>query len=453
MANAFLGNLTGTTGNAISSTVTGGNTEPAAAAISSAIGAATDAHGQSLDITVNGVTTTVAIQGASTTAALAAADIDAAGTALGFTASYASGVLTISATGTGAQTISVSDTPGSAAAATLGVDNATASNAFNPANVTLQITGAGLTAPKDITFAPASTTAAAAIAELQTQVDSDANLQAAGITVTGSAGGPLVFTSYTGEKFSVQVTGDTQNALGLGAFTTNTSTTDAPDYASISGGAAYAPAASYGTANLEFSINGASTASNRVAVNLSAGDATASTVTATTAADVEGKAMTIGVAGGSLNSGPVTVAFAADTAATLTGNTATTAAGKSLTITIDGVTKTVTFAAATGAAGTATAGFGSITNGEVLNYNTGSTGALAHTGVVTFNVAAATGASSGALTYGAVTTDALTINNGDGTGVHTVTFSTPADMYAAAGQIETQAGLYVNASSRSPESW
>jgi len=491
MANAFLGNVTGTTGNAIASTVTGGATEAATAAIVLPVASATNAHGQSLNVTVNNVTTAVTLQAGSTTAAAAATDVAAAGVGNGFTASYDGTNLTINATGAGAQTVTVSDGAGQTGAATLGINNATASNAFNPANVTLQITGAGLTAPQNITFSTASTTAAAAIAELQTKVNSNAALQTAGITVGGSAGSPLVFTSYTGETFAVQVTGDTQNALGLGAFTTNTSTTNAPDYTTITGNTAYTPGTSYGNANLEFSVNGAGTTGNQVALNLSGGDATASTATATTAADLEGMAMTIGVAGGSLNSGPVAVAFGADTAATLTGTWAN-VAGTSLTINNGGGAQTVNFAAttgasataasgstwnnavgqtltyntgaggsvtnqtvtfaaspaATGATATATAGFGGVTNGQTLDYNTGSTGALAHTGVVTFSAAAATGASSGALAYSAVTTDALTYDTtgGGGGGSGTITFTTPADVYAAAAQIEAGSAGALNAS-------
>ena len=439
---------------------------------------------------MNNVTTAVTLQAGSTTAAAAAADIAAAGVGNGFTASYDGTNLTVSATGTGAQTVTVSDGAGQTGAATLGINNATASNAFNPANVTLQITGAGLSAPQNITFSTADTTATAAITDLQNQVSSNAALQTAGITVSGSAGSPLVFKSYTGETFAVQVTGDTQNALGLGAFTTNTSTLNAPDYTAITGGTAYVPGTSYGTANLEFSVNGAGTTGNQVGVNLSGGDATASTVAATTAADLEGMAMTIGVAGGSLNSGPVAVAFGADTKATLSGTWAN-VAGTSLTINTGGGAQTVNFAAttgasataasgstwnnavgqtltyntgaggsvtnqtvvfaaspaATGATATATAGFGGVTNGQTLDYNTGSTGALAHTGVVTFNAAAATGASVTVTAgqYGSgPTTDAMTIDTGSG--AQTITFTTPADIYEAASQINTQDGTQVHAS-------
>ena len=412
MANAFLGNLTGTTGNAIASTVTGGATEAATAAIALPVASATDAHGQSLNVTVNNVTTAVTLQAGSTTAAAAAADIAAAGVGNGFTASYDGTNLTISATGTGAQTVTVSDGAGQTGAATLGINNATASNAFNPVNVTLQITGAGLTAPQNITFSPASTTAAAAIAELQTKVNSNAALQTAGITVSGSAGSPLVFTSYTGETFAVQVTGDTQNALGLGAFTTNTSTTNAPDYTTITGNTAYVPGTSYGTANLEFSVNGAGTTGNQVGVNLSGGDATASAVTATTAADLQGMAMTIGVAGGSLNSGPVAVAFGADTAAALTGTYAN-VAGTSLTINNGGGAQTVNFAAATGASATA-ASTSTWNNavGQTLTYNTGAGGSVTNQ-TVNFTAAGATAANA--------TTTAANFNNAVG---QTLTWTT-----------------------------
>jgi flagellin len=340
---------------------------------------------------------------------------------------------------------------GAAIASTVtGGNTAAAASAFSPANVTLQIVGGGLTAPKNITFSSNDQTAGAAIADLVNQVNSDAGLQAAGIGVTNAgAGSPLVFSSYTGEKFSVQVTGDSHDALGFGAFATNTSTLDAPDYTSISGAAAYNAAAASGTANLEFSVNGAGTAGNTVAVNLSGGSATASAVTATTAADVEGKSMTIAVAGGSLDSGAVTVAFGADTAAALTGSW-TNVAGQSLTINNGGGAQTVTFAAPTGASATA-ASTSTWANaaGQSLTYNTGAGGSNGAQ-TVTFTAAGATAATATAAstsTWANAAGQTLTYDTGTGGGSGTVSFTAAAATAANATAASTS--TWANAAGQS----
>jgi flagellin len=453
MANAFLGNITsGSTGNALGTTVTGGATEASVASISHTIASA-DAHSQSLTVTVDGNATVVAIQAGSGTIGAAATDINTVGATNGFSAAYANGALTITATGAGAHTISVSNAPGQTGATTLGINNATASNGFSAANVTLQITGAGLTTPKLITFSNASTTVDAAIAELSNKVSTDTDLKAAGITMSGSSGSPLVFSNSRGEQFQVQVTGDTKNALGLGAFTTNVSSGNfAADYTSIQNGSAYTGANNYGTANLEFSVNGSSTASNRVSVDLSAGDATATVMTAANAANVDGGKMSIAVAGGTLNSGAVEVDFGADVAAFVGGNTATGAAGKSLTIDLDGVQKTVNFAAATGASAT-TSGTPTWADAatQTLTWTTG--GSDVANGSVTFAANAATGASvtSGAgadyagalgktLTYstdaGSTTAGSVTFTGAAATGT-TIASGASADYAGAAGKALT----------------
>jgi flagellin len=161
-------------------------------------------------------------------------------------------------------------TTGTALAATVtGLATAAAGDLFVPANVTIRIAGGGLSAPVDIALNPASTTTAQAITDLETQVNGNARLQAAGISVSGDPAGSLTFTGARGEEFSVEATGDTANALGLGSFVAGAG--GAVDYTGITG-VAYDNTVSWGFAHLEFSLNGA--ASIAIApIDLAAGDA------------------------------------------------------------------------------------------------------------------------------------------------------------------------------------
>src|ERR1017187_4117934 len=162
-------------------------------------------------------------------------------------------------------------TTGTALATTVtGVATAPDGNLFVPTNVTIQIDGGSLAAPVDITLSPASTTTAAAIADLTSQINGNAQLQAAGISITSAPGDPAVtFTNARGEEFSVEATGDTANALGLGSFVAGA--TGAVDYTSIQG-AAYDNTVSGGFTHLEFSINGGP-AIAIAPIDLAAGDA------------------------------------------------------------------------------------------------------------------------------------------------------------------------------------
>ncbi|MCX6631911.1 MAG: flagellin [Candidatus Solibacter sp.] len=143
---------------------------------------------------------------------------------------------------------------GAALATTVaGVATAAGGAVFVPTNVTVRITGGSLPAPVDITLNPASITTALAITDLAALVNTPAQLNAAGISVSGAPGGPLTFTNARGEKFSVQATGDAADALGLGSFLAGAG--GAVDYTSISG-TAYDNTLSTGIAHLEFSFNG-----------------------------------------------------------------------------------------------------------------------------------------------------------------------------------------------------
>ena len=141
---------------------------------------------------------------------------------------------------------------------------------------TIQIQGGGLTSPVDLVVASGTN-----VAGLQTLVNNNATLQAAGISLTtATSGSPLVFTSATGQNFSVEAAGDTANVFGLGTFQYGAGSTVANT--SFTGATAYDPTTAYGNTNLEFSVNGSATSGHVVTVNLSAGDATSGSVVGNT---------------------------------------------------------------------------------------------------------------------------------------------------------------------------
>jgi flagellin len=114
--------------------------------------------------------------------------------------------------------------------------------AFTPGQfVKLVVNGGGLASPVTLTLADTGITVhtAGAITDLETQFAGNAALQAAGLSMTGAAGGALVFNSASGQAFNVQMSGDTSGLLGLGTFSTDT--TGNADYSTIQG-AAYSQA-------------------------------------------------------------------------------------------------------------------------------------------------------------------------------------------------------------------
>ena len=86
----------------------------------------------------------------------------------------------------------LSGTTGTAVATTTaGAATAATGTAFTPTGVTLRISGGGLSSAQDITFDSASNTIDLALTDLAAKVGSNSSLQAAGITVSGSAGGAI----------------------------------------------------------------------------------------------------------------------------------------------------------------------------------------------------------------------------------------------------------------------
>ena len=161
-----------------------------------------------------------------------------------------------------------------------GGENVTLANAItNPSGITMRFTGAGLSAPVDITLQSTDSTVGAAISDLQTQMAT--KLAGTGITLATPAatGDPLTFSNARGEAFAVSVTGDSQDSLGFGSFQKGLN--GAYDYSTLQATANYDPtsASTAGTGTLQFSINGA--ASGAVSVNLAGGDATFATATGT----------------------------------------------------------------------------------------------------------------------------------------------------------------------------
>jgi flagellin len=127
------------------------------------------------------------------------------------------------------------------------------------------------------------------------KIGANSVLKAAGITVSGTAGGPLTFTSPRGEKLSVMVTGDTANSLGMGTFVAGAGS--AADYTTLAAGSAYDNTTAFGTTKFEFSLNGAASSSNVLSIDLGAGDATAATKAATADSDQHGNTVTFNLDG------------------------------------------------------------------------------------------------------------------------------------------------------------
>jgi hypothetical protein len=189
-------------------------------------------------------------------------------------------------------------------------------------------------------------------------VAGNSTLAKAGITVNNTTGGsPLSFQSTFGQQFSVIVGGDTQGLLGMGTAQLG-SASSSVQYGTTTG-TPYNDATAAGTANLQFSFNG--NASNTavangngtaIAVDLTAGDATAGTATgSTTGTNGDGTAntslndrlyitvdggaqQTINLATGSHNGATESLSqVATDINGQLTGATATVNASGQLVIT------------------------------------------------------------------------------------------------------------------------
>ncbi len=180
--------------------------------------------------------------------------------------------------GGGPEGAALTTTVTSAAATAAG---STTFGATGAGNVVFRISGSGLSSPVDVTLTTTtSETVNQAITDLSSQVANNSALKGAGISLTSAiAGSQLAFTGTHGEKFAVEVTGDATNKLGFGSFLKGNS--QEFDYATLTAGSSYSTA-SAGTQTLELSLNGQASSGHSIALNLSAGDATAAAVTGNT---------------------------------------------------------------------------------------------------------------------------------------------------------------------------
>jgi flagellin len=127
-------------------------------------------------------------------------------------------------------------------------------------SVNVRITGAGLTGTQgDITVSMAvADTIATTVTNLNTQIAANAALAATGIKAVNNSG-TIAFVGKAGQSFQVATAGDTQNALGMGAFTNSTglaATAGTFNYTSLTASAA--PTASK-TQGIAISLNGGAT--------------------------------------------------------------------------------------------------------------------------------------------------------------------------------------------------
>ena len=131
--------------------------------------------------------------------------------------------------------------------------------------VKLVITGGGLASPVtlQVHLGTLGLSTSGAITDLESQFVANAQLQAAGLSMSGSAtvGSQLSFSTGSGQGFNIQVTGDTANLLGLGSFLADTAGN--ADYTLVTAGTAYDATAVTGNSKtigvadgLQVSLNG-----------------------------------------------------------------------------------------------------------------------------------------------------------------------------------------------------
>jgi len=179
---------------------------------------------------------------------------------------------------------------GTALAATLTGNsyNGTTFAAADTLNITVQ--GAGLSSP--VSFSQTANTGAGSAAStavlIQNDVAANTALEAAGITVSNTAG-HMDFTSASGGAVSVMITGDTQNVLGYGSFVGTAPAT------SVTAGGVFAQSTADGTVDLDLSLGDGSQTPNYTLTTLavsmpSASNATADQAVATINAQIAGLA-------------------------------------------------------------------------------------------------------------------------------------------------------------------
>ncbi|MEZ5394947.1 MAG: flagellin [Bryobacterales bacterium] len=123
-------------------------------------------------------------------------------------------------------------------------------------NIKVNFFGGGLASPKEISITTTiADDQAAVVADLQAAIDADADLTAAGFSVSAS-GGAVSFTNAKGESFQVRVAGDADNTLGFG--TAELGAASAARYNSIA--SAYTAPGGAATSTYSVLLEGAETA-------------------------------------------------------------------------------------------------------------------------------------------------------------------------------------------------
>ena len=149
--------------------------------------------------------------------------------------------------------------------------------------VYVKISGGGMSAPQTLTLNNGGATVDTMIDSLISQLTDATNqptLAASGITAARD-NGRVVFTNSKNEQFSVEVTGDTGNKLGFGAFQKGATAT--ADYTSVVATGNYDATAkvnttSGGAVNMEFSVGGGPAIAIG-GLSLAGGDATGANLT------------------------------------------------------------------------------------------------------------------------------------------------------------------------------
>ncbi|HEX4593799.1 MAG TPA: flagellin [Bryobacteraceae bacterium] len=141
-----------------------------------------------------------------------------------------------------------------------GANYTAATTATAARTIIVRVEGGGLNSPQDLTLNVANGAAASTVlTSLQTALANNAAIQTAGIKLTGTtSGSALVFTSNKGEQFKVKATGDGDNLLGLGTFSSGAGSTSF-DQSTITGNTTTFAS---GTEHLSISIGGGATSAS-----------------------------------------------------------------------------------------------------------------------------------------------------------------------------------------------
>ena len=120
------------------------------------------------------------------------------------------------------------------------VSSAAVSTFTNAGNILLRFEGGGLASPTTLTLTvSAAETVGSIIAELNTEFAANTTLSSGGFSLSATAGSAIVVTNDQGQEFTISVSGDEENHLGLGSYVTgdNTATVDTQYTGAATGGA------------------------------------------------------------------------------------------------------------------------------------------------------------------------------------------------------------------------